>query len=287
MKRFKHDLAMQIVKLLDALLLTIPFGMCWLNYYASRTAEPFYNKGNWVVIGLFCLIYITFGKIYEGFLVSMNRISEMVYSQALAAIITDFIMYVITLLLTKHIPNVLPILCAFVGQILMSAIWSYAAHKWYFSHYPAMSTMIVYDMREGMEELIQEYGFEKKFSVQKTLFVDECLNNLSVLAEVETVILSGIHSHHRNIILKYCIEHDITIYVIPRIGDVILSGAKKMHMFHLPILRLERYHPSPFYLFIKRGFDIVASGIALIILSPIMIIVAIAINVTDGGPVFY
>ena len=26
MKRFKHDLAMQIVKLLDALLLTIPFG---------------------------------------------------------------------------------------------------------------------------------------------------------------------------------------------------------------------------------------------------------------------
>ena len=287
MKRFKHDLAMQIVKLLDALLLTIPFGMCWLNYYASRTAEPFYNKGNWVVIGLFCLIYITFGKIYEGFLVSMNLISEMVYSQALAAIITDFIMYVITLLLTKHIPNVLPILCAFVGQILMSAIWSYAAHKWYFSHYPAMSTMIVYDMREGMEELIQEYGFEKKFSVQKTLFVDECLNNLSVLAEVETVFLSGIHSHDRNIILKYCIEHDISIYVIPRIGDVIMSGAKKMHMFHLPILRLERYHPSPFYLFIKRGFDIVASGIALIILSPIMIIVAIAIKVTDGGPVFY
>lgn len=169
MKRFKHDLAMQIVKLLDALLLTIPFGMCWLSYYASRTAEPFYNKGNWVVIGLFCLIYITFGKIYEGFLVSMNRISEMVYSQALAAIITDFIMYVITLLLTKHIPNVLPILCAFVGQILMSAIWSYAAHKWYFSHYPAMSTMIVYDMREGMEELIQEYGFEKKILCSENL----------------------------------------------------------------------------------------------------------------------
>ena len=286
MKRFKHDLAMQVVKLLDALLLTIPFGMCWLSYYASRTAEPFYNKGNWVVIGLFCLIYITFGKIYEGFLVSMNRISEMVYSQALAAIITDFIMYVITLLLTKHIPNVLPILCAFVGQILMSAIWSYAAHKWYFSHYPAMSTMIVYDMREGMEELIQEYGFEKKFSVQKTLFIDECLNDLSVLAEVETVFLSGIHSHDRNIILKYCIEHDISIYVIPRIGDVIMSGAQPMHMFHLPMLRVGRYMASPEFLFVKRAMDIVISLAALVILSPVFLITAIAVK-SDGGPAFY
>ena len=59
------------------------------------------------------------------------------------------------------------------------------------------------------------------------MFIDECLNNLSVLDEVETVFLSGIHSHDRNIILKYCIEHDISVYVIPRIGDVIMSGAKK------------------------------------------------------------
>ena len=105
------------------------------------------------------------------------------------------------------------------------------AHKWYFSHYPAKSTMIVYDMREGMEDLIQEYGFEKKFSVQETLFIDECLDNLCALDKVETVFLSGIHSHDRNIILKYCIEHDISVYVIPRIGDVIMSGAKKCTCF--------------------------------------------------------
>lgn len=58
-------------------------------------------------------------------------------------------------------------------------------------------------------------------------------------------------------------------------------------MFHLPILRLERYHPSPFYLLIKRLFDVAASGAAIIILSPIMIVVSIAIKLTDGGPIFY
>lgn len=41
------------------------------------------------------------------------------------------------------------------------------------------------------------------------------------------------------------------------------------------------------YLFFKRLFDIIASSIALIFLSPILIGSAIAIVVSDPGPVFY
>ena len=44
---------------------------------------------------------------------------------------------------------------------------------------------------------------------------------------------------------------------------------------------------SLFYKFIKRLFDIVASGLGLIILSPIFLITAIAIKIEDGGPVIY
>ena len=41
------------------------------------------------------------------------------------------------------------------------------------------------------------------------------------------------------------------------------------------------------YVLCKRAFDIVASGLALIILSPIFLITAIAIKLEDHGPVFY
>ena len=40
-------------------------------------------------------------------------------------------------------------------------------------------------------------------------------------------------------------------------------------------------------LFLKRGFDIMASLIILIILSPIMLLLAICIKVDSKGPVFY
>ena len=77
------------------------------------------------------------------------------------------------------------------------------------------------------------------------------------------------------------------MYLIPRIGDVLMSGAKRMHMFHLPILRVERYDPAPEYVFAKRTVDLLIAGFALLVLSPVMLAVAAAIKATDGGPVFY
>ena len=57
-----------------------------------------------------------------------------------------------------------------------------------------------------------------------------------------------------------------------------MSGAQQIHMFHLPMLRTGRYSPQPEYLFLKRLADLVIAGAATIILSPIMIITAVAIK---------
>ena len=79
---------------------------------------------------------------------------------------------------------------------------------------------MVYDVRRGMEKLIQDYGLDSKYEVKKVLSVEECLEDLSVLDGMKTVFLSGVHSHERNIILKYCVMNDINTFIIPRVGDV-------------------------------------------------------------------
>ena len=50
-------------------------------------------------------------------------------------------------------------------------------------------------------------------------------------------------------------------------------------------IRLSQY--SPLAQFSKRVFDIVVSSIAIVMLSPVMLIVALLIKKEDGGPVFY
>lgn len=287
MTRFKHDLILRIIKIMDAVLMTVPFALCWYLYYAKHIASPFYAKGDYLVVALFFVLFVIFGRVYDAFLMSMQRISEIVYAQFLAAAVSDFIMYIVIWLLSKHLPNILPGVAALIGQVILAAVWAYNAHHAYFKIFPPQATAVIYDTRQGMEKLIGKYGLDTKYKVVLTATADECIANLAMLDGVSTVFMSGIHSHDRNVILKYCVENNIGIFVIPRIGDTIMSGAYPMHMFHLPMLKVGRYHPQPEYLFIKRLLDIVISAVALVVLSPIFLVTAIAIKATDHGPVFY
>ncbi len=282
------ELALRLVKLFNALAMAFPFALCWKLFYAAKTDVELHTLSGVLIVGIFLFIYVTYGRIYDAFLVSMYRISEMIYSQMLAALISDGMMYVVIGLLIRSIPMVWPLLLVWLAQGIISAIWCVLAHRYYYLTHKPRKTVVVYDMQRGIDDLINDYGLKKKFDVQISISAEACIKNeLTVMEGVETVFICGVRSHDRNIILKYCVENDIEVYMLPRIGDILMSGAKQMHMFHLPMLKVRRYHPTPEFLLIKRIFDIVSSGMLLIIVSPIMLITAIAIKITDGGPVFY
>lgn len=286
--KFRDNLILRIVKLMNVVVITIPFAACWLGYYSVHVYDPFYDKGNWVIIAAFSIFYAVYGRVYDAFLISINRISEIIYSQGLSAFIADVISYIIIWVLSRRFPNAFPLLAVFASQILLSAGWACASHKWYFGKFAPKKSAIIYGAWDSIDELVREYGLDKKFQIMDSGEADQCIKkHLRILNGKKTVFLCDVSSHERNIILKQCIAQGIGVYVIPRIGDVIMSGAKRMHMFHLPILFVERYNPTPEYLFIKRSFDIAVSAAALVIFSPIMLLTAAAVRLTDGGPVFY
>ena len=287
MSKFQHDVMLRIVKILNVLMIELPFAACWFLYYSHQTYANLAWEGHFAILGLFFILYIVLGKIYDAFWMSMQRVSELVYGQILGAMATDGILYIVICLMSAKLCNLLPGIAAIVGQLVMAAIWASCAHKWYYTTFPPQKTAVVYDVRYGMEKLINEYGLSKKYDVQVTLSVSECLADLSLLDGMETVFVSGVHSHERNIILKYCVGQGINMFVIPRVGDVIMSGAWPMHMFHLPMLRVGRYMASPDFLFVKRAMDIVGSIMAIIVSSPVMLVMCILIKLTSPGPLIY
>ena len=77
MKNFKHDIGLRLVKLLNVLLVAAPFAFCWYAYYGQRLyIGDFYRNGNFAVIGLFVLVYVIFARVYDAFVVSVNRFGE-------------------------------------------------------------------------------------------------------------------------------------------------------------------------------------------------------------------
>lgn len=283
----RHRLWLRSLKFFNVILITLPFALIWYFYYANHLYNPFYARGDRLVVALFLVLYLTFGRIYAGFTISLQRISEIVYSQSLAILFTNGIIYIVTWLLTRHLPNILPLLLSMAVEILLSALWAFAAHTIYFKTQDPIRTVIIWDMRKGLEDLINSYGLDARFHVIATPNVWDVFREPdSYLKDAEAVFLCGIHSHERNQIIKACVQRGIRAYIIPRVGDVLMESASPLHLFHLPILMLERYNPTPEFLFFKRLFDIVSSGIALVLLSPVMIIVALLIR-RDGGTAFY
>lgn len=287
MSKLQHNVWLRSVKLLAVLCMTLPFAACWYGYYTFHVAMPLEWSGKLVVVLLYAALYIALGNVYEAFQISSQKIASIVFSQMLAAMIADGLIYLLICLLAKRFCSLIPGIAAIAGQLVVSALWAFCAQKWYYKTFPPLATAIVYDMRPGIEEMIHEDNLEKKYNVKITLDIQKCLKNMEVLRQMDVVFLGGIHSHERNKILKYCVEHDIDVFVLPRVGDLMMDAARPTHMFHLSVLKVGRSMASPEYLFIKRAMDIVLSLIALLISSPIFLIISAAIKATDGGPVFY
>lgn len=275
-----------ILKFINVILIFLPFVICWYGYYEPKTLTV---NSKQVSVLLFCLLFIICYALcfrMDGFRVSILQIRDIAFGQIIAIGVTDVVAYILIWMLSIHMPNLIPGLICFLIQCLVAIIWAYIIHKYYFATHDPSPSIVVYDVRHGMEDLIYQYGLEKRFEILATYPVEDVLEDLNKLDEARSVFLCGIHSHDRNIILKYCIYNKIKVFQIPRVGDVMMSGAEKIHMLHLPILKCQYQEMSLETSVLKRLVDIIISGSALIILSPIMLIVTLLVK-SDGGPAFY
>lgn len=287
MQTTKRDLGLRMAKFLPIVLVTIPFALCWYMFFADSILHPFFNKGNWVVIALFVVFYVTLARVYDAFTISFHKFGELVYSQCLAVLVADGVMFMILWLLNHKFPNIIPCLVTLLGQVVLVFLWAWGAQKWYYHVFPPAKTAVVYERSQDVTAMIQAYGLGKKFDIQMTKQVSECMADLEMLNDYEAVFLYGVQSHERNLILKHCVMRNISVYFLPRIGDIILGGAQRIHMFHVPVFRVDRWNPHPEYKLIKRLFDVLLSVLILVISSPVMLVTALIIKATDGGPVFY
>ena len=132
-------------------MIELPFAACWFLYYSHQTYANLAWEGHFAILGLFFILYIALGKIYDAFWMSMQRVSELVYGQILGAMATDGILYIVICLMSAKFCNLLPGIAAIAGQLVMAAIWASCAHKWYYKTFPPQKTAVVYDVRHGME----------------------------------------------------------------------------------------------------------------------------------------
>ena len=108
-----------------------------------------------------------------------------------------------------------------------------------------------------------------------------------MIGDYDAVLIDNVPAEPRNDLLKLCFAQDKRVYFVPKLSDIIVRKADEINLFDTPLFLCRNTGSLRIRHMVKRGFDILLSLLALIVLSPVFAVTALAIKLNDGGPVFY
>ena len=284
----KNLLPVRGMKLLHIVITTLIFAFFWRGFYLSQIDSPVINIGQYPISFLYMVLLLVLNRIYSSYAVGMSRVSEIILSLSLANFVAAVLFYNFISIVRMSFPSPLPLLALIFVQVLFNSIWSVKMNAFYFKLYKPKPTAVIYSEDDDLRKLLSIRYFSSKFRMEKRIKKPE--NIQQIINEVtgcEVIFVVGISASLRNGIAKYCVENSIEGYIQPEVGDVIMAGAKHIQKFCMPIFHVHKAAPLPEYLFVKRLLDLLFSSLALIALSPLMLIIALAVKLGDGGPVLF
>lgn len=285
--RFKRLISFALALVLLGIL-TGAFAFVWYRYYSETIVLPYYRRGNWVLIGMYCILIWLFFKAYGGFKLGYLKKTDMLYSQLISMVCVDFVAYFLISLIGRHFMSPSPMITLTFADFGIISLWTLITSKIYFIIYPPRKLIILYGSHQAVSLVMKMSKRIDKYMICESISINEPQDKIKeLILKYEGVIICDISAEQRNYYLKFCFENSIRSYIAPKISDIIIRGADDIRLFDTPLLLCRNYGLDFEQRFLKRAFDIVFSVITLILLSPFMILSAIAVKVYDGGSVFY
>ncbi len=269
---------------------TAVYAYQWYHIYAHIMLVKYYRRGDWAIIALYALFCVLFLKIFGGFKVGYLRNMDVLFGQALAIFFQNAVAYLQLALIGlwrfgTHLEHFVYLVLIEAG---MAVFWTILTRHLYAKIYPPHQMLLIYG-QINPQHLISKLGSRKdRYRIRETISLDAGMDAiLAKIKEYDTIIIGDIPSHERNQFLKFCYWHEVRCYSIPKISDILITGADRIDLFD-SILMLNRNNGLTIGArCFKRLMDLVIALAACIILSPLMIIIALAIKLYDHGPVFY
>ena len=268
---------------------TVVFYYCWMSEYNSLIILPFVQKGNMLMALYYFLMQLMFLYNFDGLKFGYFKKLHIFISQILSVICTNIMIYLPICLLSARFVTVTPIILMTVFDIIFSICVTSLSEFVFSQCFPAKRLLVIYDEYQP-DIIVEKLNSRKdKFSVEKTASISLGLDEISKLINtVEGVVIFDVHSEMRNKLIKMCFDKNIRTYSTSKVSDTLIRGAESIHLFDTPLLLFRNQGGLTFeQRFVKRAMDIIISLLLIVILSPFMLLSAIAVKLYDGGPVFF
>jgi exopolysaccharide biosynthesis polyprenyl glycosylphosphotransferase len=92
---------------------------------------------------------------------------------------------------------------------------------------------------------------------------------------------------HESVAVLRSIPDSVHISIVPRYFELLSWRSRISDLYGLPLIEVAPGHLSLWDRFLKRGFDIAASSLLLLLLAPVALILAAFVKLSSPGPVLF
>ncbi|MBR3295273.1 MAG: exopolysaccharide biosynthesis polyprenyl glycosylphosphotransferase [Clostridia bacterium] len=242
-----------------------------------------------ILILIHFVIFIVLFTNYRCDKIGTLRLRELIFSYALSCFITDAVSFLILIIVSETPVNILHFLVMFLAQVVAGIVLYVIANRTYYILNPAVKAVaICSDSRWEKESIHKFKNTPAKYRIEKVMFGTDNLGSVDQeLGEYDMVILGDIERRKKAEIISYCFEKNKRLYILPSIQNLMINSATATQNGDSMVLLLNNKPMTMEQLLIKRVVDIIVPSIALVILSPLLLITALLIKMYDKGPVFF
>ena len=269
------------------------FSLVWIPFVKDHNQTGhLLGMGNvGMAILIYMLLFIIIGRGLHAFKIGVERASAIMASEALTVAVVDVSEIFISLAITgqwrffgdfawRYL-----LLC--VVQMALLCLIVIPMIQIYRKKFPPLQLLEIYgDHKHGLHHKLNElaYKYHVAEMVHFSINEDELKEKIQ---NYDAVLISDIPSHFKNKALKICVDLDKRFYMVPKISDVIVKYTEELNLIDTPLFLCKKIGIGYTEGIIKRFFDVLLSALALVLLSPVFLVTAIAIKMEDRGPVFY
>ena len=271
--------------LLEILILTLAYYIVWMKGY---DLAYFAYKVKYVLMGVYAVLLYAlflnsectmFGQLHRG---------DLIMGQIISICLVNGITYLQLCLIANGILPLAPMLALTGADIVIAIVLILLYTSLYHRLYAPHDMLLIYGHRRGVELKIKMDARKDKYNISGLISSDEGYDKIiQEIPKYDAVVINDVPAQLRNDLLKYCYRYRVRTYVSPKLTDIMLRGARNITLFDTPLLLVKGTGLTPAERVAKRAMDILISAIVLLILSPLMLLIAAAIKLEDGGPIFF
>ncbi len=261
------------------------FYVIWMRVFNEHVIYA--RRGYILYFAIYAASLTLFNSVFGGFNLGYSTTGDLIFSQVLSSFFSLAVIYLQVSIVIKHFLGVGELFVLFLIDVAISVILCVLANRIYYRLFPPKETLMIYEKEDqSIYDRILKYQSDS-YDIRKKEPFTEFSKHMEELEEYQCAVGVGLKPEQKEQLVKYAYDITKPIYLLPDIYDVLINGGKNVYLVDTPMYIVNNFGPSQLEKIVKRIFDIVFSLVLLVIMSPFLLITALAVKLQDGGPVFY